>query len=245
MKYDSHTFSPSPLWGGFRRGEKTRYLAHVETAFAMRTLGRRFTPMKTKNEELASVAERLAGHLDAIRVHGRRKVKAAWEAGRELLAAKELVGNFSQPSAEPGRLRHGGWIPNAWLKNQGLARHDCGALYALGEVRDGSPSFGDQAIADVAHAQAYEQSVTGGAKLGGGKTTLPFANAVAARCVGKGWRNAHCGGIDLDPLSSAEVEQDYVRRADLLHVRRRTGSRRRTVDRAGSFLNCRRSDRHR
>ena len=59
--------------------------------------------MKTNNEELASVAERLAGHLDAIRVHGRRKVKAAWEAGRELLAAKELVGHGVLPVSRHAR----------------------------------------------------------------------------------------------------------------------------------------------
>lgn len=134
--------------------------------------------MKTKNEELASVAERLAGHLDAIRVHGRRKVKAAWEAGRELLAAKELVG-------------HGGWI--RWLKNQGLASTTAERYMLLAKCE--IHQFGDFDSLTEAYEQCRRR------EGGGGKTTYQTPSAIVERV-----RNA-MGGIDLDPLSSAEANK--------------------------------------
>ena len=59
------------------------------------------------HDEIEMIEARLARAIEAVRSHGRARVKAAWDAGRELLRAKE-------------KLDHGEWLP--WLEKMGVAR---------------------------------------------------------------------------------------------------------------------------
>ena len=66
--------------------------------------------------ELANLREAIQTHGRTIQAHERKRVKAAWDAGRELRRAKQIVG-------------HGGWLD--WLRTHGWAQRTVNDYMAL------------------------------------------------------------------------------------------------------------------
>lgn len=86
-----------------------------------------------------------------MEAHGRKKVEAAWRAGRRLRRAKELVG-------------HGGWLP--WLRKQGLPQRTANDYMTLAEFE--LAKFADFHSRADAYAEARRLKGGGGNPAQGG-----------------------------------------------------------------------------